>query len=250
MGDSNKITTAMILAAGRGTRMGNLSRRIPKPLLKMGGYSLLEIALRKLRRAGFRKVVVNVHHLAEQLEEFLENFHLPGLEILVSEEDELLGTGGGIAQAERFFAGETILVLNSDVLCDISLSDLLQFHRRHTALATMAVVPSRDYHHYRLVRFNSRGRLLGFHPKGESLPTAGRFGIFTGFQVLTPAARRYLQPRPSSVIDDFYLPSLQEGEEIAVFVHRGRWLDVGTEALFRQVQDMVVRGEVRLEDFM
>ena len=248
--EAQKMTTAMVLAAGRGTRMGRLSREIPKPLLKIGNYSLLEIALRKMQRAGFRRVVVNVHHLAEQLKAFLTRAASRELEILISEEAELLGTGGGIAHAERFFGGETVLVMNADVLCDLDLAALVRFHQQSAALATLAVVPSRDYRHYRLVRYEASGKLSGFHPRGTPLPEEGNFGIFTGFQVLTAAARSYLQPQPSSVIEAFYLPALQEGRQIAVYLHRGRWLDVGTEELFRQVRGMVERGELQVADFL
>jgi NDP-sugar pyrophosphorylase family protein len=132
---------AMILAAGVGTRLKPLTNNTPKALLKIGNYTLLEIILRRLASAGIRDIVVNVHHLADQITDFLSINNNFGMEISISNEaDELLDTGGAIKKASEYFAGEeTILVHNIDILSNLNFLDLINYHKKSDALITLAV---------------------------------------------------------------------------------------------------------------
>ncbi len=249
MKESTEIRTAMVLAAGFGTRMGELSRELPKCLLPVGHSTLLDLILQKIEKAGFQRVVINLHHQGEKIIQHLNTHYQGELEILYSMEPEILGTGGGIAFAEHFFAGETILTVNSDILSDISLPQFIHHYRQHPALATMAVFPSRNYQDYNLVifdkAFHHRGFLGKGNPPGEKMQT----GIFMGYQILTPQARKYLRPEFSSIITDFYLPALAEEQPLSVYVHRGEWVDLGTGDLYHQVNSRIKKREIALEQF-
>ncbi|GAB4367181.1 MAG: hypothetical protein Kow0042_07620 [Calditrichia bacterium] len=240
----------MILAAGFGTRMGDLTRSLPKPLLPLNRRPIIELILLKLKNAGIRQVIINLHYQKEPLKNYLKKNLPDGIELFISEEEEILGTGGGIAHAESFFRSETVLVVNSDILCDISLADFEQDHQQKNAVASMAVYPSRNYGDYSLVLYDKNFNLKGFLPKGKQPPEDMTTGIFTGYQILTPEARRYLQPVPSSVIDAFYRQALREGKQIAIYPHSGQWIDLGTKENYRSAVQQVKRGEIDLSIFI
>ncbi len=249
MSKINRIRTAMVLAAGFGTRMGELSRELPKCLLPVGNSTLLDLILQKLERAGIRRVVINLHHQGDKIRQHLDHRYQGKLDILYSQEPEILGTGGGIAYAEHFFPNETILTVNSDILSDISLPRFMEHFNRHPALATMAVYPSRNYQDYNLVIFDEQFRHRGFLGKGNPPTPEMQTGIFMGYQILTPEARQYLQPVFSSIITDFYLPALQKQQPLTVYVHRGEWVDLGTSDLYHQVNHRIRNQELVLENF-
>ncbi|RMF58458.1 MAG: nucleotidyltransferase family protein [Calditrichaeota bacterium] len=240
---------AMILAAGYGTRMKDLTRNLPKPLIPLNGFRLIDIHLLKLKREGFKRVIINIHYLREAMREYLTS-HDWGVEICLSEEEELLGTGGGIAYAEQFFEQQTIMTLNADVLCNISLQDFIRFHNSHLPLATMAIYPSTNTRDYTLVVFDNENQLVGFLPRNATLPKGLKSGIFTGYQILTPEARSYLTPHPQSIITAFYQQALKEDLPIKVFPVQGNWIDVGTRELYESVRDKIRKGELDITDFM
>jgi NDP-sugar pyrophosphorylase family protein len=129
---------AMILAAGKGTRLGFLGRTIPKVLLPVGGRPLLERHLNYLAREGFTRVVVNAHHLAPQVEAFVASYRGP-LHVCCIVEESLLGTAGGVRSALPQLGRDSFLVLYGDVLVDEPLGPMMEFHRRKGVLATLAV---------------------------------------------------------------------------------------------------------------
>ncbi|MDD4646467.1 MAG: nucleotidyltransferase family protein [Bacteroidales bacterium] len=132
---------AFILAAGIGTRLQPLTDNAPKALVKIGDYQLLEIVIRRLAGAGFRSLVINVHHFSGQVIDFLRSNNNFGLDICISDEsDELLDTGGAVKKAASFFQGEeNILVHNVDILSNMDYHALCAFHQEKDALVTLAV---------------------------------------------------------------------------------------------------------------
>jgi NDP-sugar pyrophosphorylase family protein len=141
---------AMILAAGLGTRLRPLTDDRPKALVEVSGRTLLEITLRRLRSFGIREVIVNVHHFADLIVEYLKANDQFGMQIEISREDDLLDTGGGLRKAADFFlrnnsprgsSDEPFVLHNVDVLSSIDLRAMVKFHRERDALATLATRP-------------------------------------------------------------------------------------------------------------
>ena len=132
---------ALILAAGLGTRLMPLTADIPKALVKVGGMTLLERAVRKLDSEGFSEIIVNVHHHGPKVIEFLAQLEVPGVNIAISDETgQLLDTGGGILKARWFLDGkEPFLVYNVDIITTLSLRKLFDDHLHNQCLATLAV---------------------------------------------------------------------------------------------------------------
>ena len=149
----------MILAAGLGTRLRPLTNDRPKALVEVAGRTLLEITLARLGEFGIRDVIVNVHHFADMVVDYLKSNANFGMHIQVSREDVLLDTGGGLKKAGWFFEGEEPFMLhNVDVISTIDLGRMVQFHKDNNALATLAV---KDRKTSRPLLFDDQLRLCG-----------------------------------------------------------------------------------------
>src|SRR5512133_1760820 len=136
---------AMVLAAGLGTRLRPITDTRPKALVEVNGHTLLEITLTRLRTFGVTEVIINVHHFADMVIDYLRANNNFGLQVEVSREDILLDTGGGLKKASPFFLRDTrtadapFVLHNVDVVSAVDLARMLRFHAKHRALATLAV---------------------------------------------------------------------------------------------------------------
>ena len=128
---------AMILAAGFGKRLGELTKSKPKPLLKVKGKPLIDYHIEKLISAGFKTIAINTHYLGNQISDHVVNFFGQKVEILISHENELLGTGGGIKKAISSFGNEDIVIINSDIYSDLDYRYFSKFSSN-----TLFVVPA------------------------------------------------------------------------------------------------------------
>ena len=155
---------AMILAAGLGTRLRPLTDDRPKALVEIGGRTLLEIALTRLRSFGIREVIINVHHFAGLVVDCLKANDNFGMRIEVSREEVLLDTGGGLKKAAQFFreeagsSDEPFVLHNVDVISTIDLRRMVEFHKENKALATLAV---HDRKSSRYLLFDEQSQLCG-----------------------------------------------------------------------------------------
>ncbi len=223
---------AMIFAAGLGTRLRPLTDTMPKALVPVGGQPLLHHLLVKLQRAGCTHVVVNVHHHAEQIIDFVAQ-HDYGMKIEISDEREmLLDTGGGLRHAAHFFAGdEPVLIHNVDILSNLSLENLYAAHRPET-LATLAV-SRRETSRYLL--FDADNRLQGWQNRqsGETKPphldTAGLSPYaFAGIHVVSPRIFAMMEEwNERFSIIDFYLQAMERECIVAYHPEPFKMLDVG-----------------------
>jgi len=223
---------AMIFAAGLGTRLGRLTEDCPKALVEVGGRPLLAHVLERLGAAGVSDVIVNVHHFADRVEEWL-GAHDCGPEVVVSREDELLDTGGGLKRAAWFFRGEEhFLIHNVDVLSDIDLAGLVEVHGIQGGLATLAVM---DHRASRYLLVDAAGLVCG-RRQGESAekdlrrePEGALKAVgFCGIHVATPELLTKLPSTGCYSITDAYLDLIEAGAEIRTApVGGARWRDCG-----------------------
>jgi len=250
MNKNQKIKTAMILAAGFGTRMKEMGKATPKALLLLDHLTPLDMTIHKLRKAGIKKIIINLHYLGTMIKEHLRQKKYLDMEIIFSEEKTILGTGGGIAFAESYFDCETILVVNSDILSDLSFNEFLENHYKINPLASMAVWPSQNIKEYALLLYDHNRRLIDILPKGQRINESGQTGIFMGYHILSPQARGYLKPFFSSVIEDFYRPALQENKKISVYPHQGCWIDIGSKENYFQILQDLDKGELNIQQLL
>jgi NDP-sugar pyrophosphorylase family protein len=132
---------AMVFAAGQDERLRPLTGKIPKALVPVAGRPMIEYPLLLLRHHGIREIIINLYHLGEQIEAYLNDGAKLGLEITYSKEQELLDTGGGLLKAKPFLQDGTFIVVNTDVLIDLPLADLIDFHRVKKATASLVLRP-------------------------------------------------------------------------------------------------------------
>ena len=164
---------AMILAAGLGTRLRPLTDSRPKALVEIAGRTLLEITLSRLRAFGIREVIINVHHFADLILEYLKTNDNFGMRVEVSREEILLDTGGGLKKAAWFFLEdsnrleEPFILHNVDVISTIDLRRMVRFHTENQALATLAM-QNRETSRYLL--FNEQLQLRGRRSSGTAIP--------------------------------------------------------------------------------
>jgi NDP-sugar pyrophosphorylase family protein len=223
----------MILAAGLGTRLLPLTKHTPKALVEIGGVTLLERTLGRLVEAGCDRVVINVHHHAESVSDFLAT-HRPETEVLVSvEPDGALETGGGLKKARHLFRGDrTILLHNVDVLSTIDLVVLAREHEASGALATLAVNRRPASRHLVFDESGLCGRIdtrTGLE-EWARVPSRRHWRAgFTGIHALSPGILGRLTEEGAFSIVRAYLRLAASGARIEPRDVTGdRWMDVGT----------------------
>lgn len=244
------IKTAMIMAAGYGSRLRHLTRKKPKSLLRIDGYTLLDIQIHKLKKIGIKRIIINLHYYGTIIKDHLKQHPHSGIEIIYSEEPEILGTGGGIAKAKDFFQDETIMVVNSDIISDISLQDFLTFYENKKAISAITVWPSGNYRDYALVRYNDKQEVSGFLLKEMEPNPKDLTGIFMGYYILAPEARKYLKPEFSSVVSDFFQIALREEKKINIFLHQGLWIDIGTQENYAYANRLISEKKIVLNTLL
>ena len=222
----------MILAAGIGSRLKPLTDKTPKALVKVGEFTMLDLAIAYLSKHGVDEIILNVHHLADQLMEYVAQKRWLGYNISISDETaELMNTGGGLQKASVFFEGETDFVLMAvDILTNLDLTQMLKQHRASGALVTLAVKErktSRD------LLFDSEGNLAGWkhNESGEVKSVKGRDskkGLgFSGIHIISTEIFKLIEETGAFSIVDLYL-RLAEKQEIKCFEHSGdKWLEFG-----------------------
>ena len=224
---------AMILAAGRGTRLGALTADLPKALVEIDGVTLLERVARRLVAAGVTDAIINLHHCGNMIPPFVERHGRFGLQrVAYSNEPELLDTGGGLKQAAWYFDDDrAFLVHNTDVLSDIDLTALLCAHADSGALVTLAAKARPTA---RPLLFDAEGQLVGRRtmergdiivrpPHGEPVPLG-----FCGIQAASPALFAKMTETGAFPIAESFLRLASLGEPILVHrVDDARWRDCG-----------------------
>ncbi|NML19696.1 nucleotidyltransferase family protein [Pseudoflavitalea sp. G-6-1-2] len=225
--------SAMIFAAGLGTRFKPWTDKHPKALAIINGKSLLQRNVEYLQQHGIKDVVVNVHHFSEQIIHAIDQNNGWGSNITISDErDAVLETGGGLKKAAPLFRDTTdpIVIINVDILTDLDLGAMLQSHRKNTPLATLAVT-NRSTSRYFL--FDENDTLTGWRnvTSGEEkirrVSSVVNQKAFSGIHVISPAIFPLIVQEGKFSIVDVYL-NLASEHIIRSFDHSGsRFIDVG-----------------------
>jgi NDP-sugar pyrophosphorylase family protein len=243
---------AMILAAGLGTRLRPLTNDRPKALVEVAGRTLLEITISRLRSFGVRGVIVNVHHFADMVVEYLKARNNFGMRIEVSREDELLDTGGGLKRAAWFFLedsadrDEPFILHNVDVISTIDLGRMVQFHNERQALATLAI-QERETSRYLL--FDEQLRLCGRRAGRDGTPELVRDCqqvkalAFSGVHVILPRIFSLMTEEGAFSIIPTYLRLAAQGENILGFrADEYYWRDLGRSENVAQAEEDAASG--------
>jgi len=238
---------AMVLAAGKGTRLLPLTGEVPKPMAPVAGKPIIQHIFELLAGSGIEEVHVNVCYLAEAiLQSYGEKAQVNGMMVDFAREEELMGTAGGVKRlADRF--DETFVVVMGDALTDIDVREVVAFHKEKGALATLALMPVDDTSQYGVVGLDPEKNILCFqekpHPR-EAISTLANTGIY----VLEPEVLEYV---PENTFFDFaqdVFPRLLEaGEKFLGYEGDFYWSDIGNLEAYRVAQRDVLLGKVRVQ---
>jgi len=216
------VIASMVLAAGLGTRLRPLTDHCAKPLVPVGDRPMVAHVLERLRTAGVSRIVVNSHHRVDEVRDFFRSQP----HVRVSEEQELLGTAGGVAYASESLGEGDVVVWNADILADVDLPALLQSHTGQTEGPRVAtLVLQRRGRGEGNVGIDETGRIVRLRQMRVADEAFG--GEFLGVHVIGAALRSRLPPR-GCLVGDVYIPALRSGAALYGFPHSAPFFDVGT----------------------
>ena len=240
---------AMILAAGFGSRLKPLTLSLPKPMFPVLNQPLLEHTLNLLSSQGIQDIIVNVHHLPDKIVEYFGDGTDFGVRLKFSKEEEILGTAGGLKKAQSFLEKETFLVMNSDVLADIDLNEVLSFHKEKKSCLTLVVRQDADPERYEPIELADDGRITRF--VGASIknpPATTQRVMFTGIQIMEPEIfSRISSGKFSGTAEDVFPAMIEEGLPVYGTLHEKYWIDMGTRETYIQAQANALDGKLLLK---
>jgi NDP-sugar pyrophosphorylase family protein len=231
---------AMIFAAGVGSRLKELTRATPKCLMEVGGKTMLERVVDRLKEVGVTALAINTHHHAEQVSDYIKSKGYFGLEVLISHEPVLLDTGGGLKKAAPFFAGEeAFLIHNADIYSNIDLAHLVEVHRSNNAVGTLAVMerPSK-----RGLYVDSGHHLIGWTQEENPAPKEASLYSFCGISVASHEIFSHMTAEGAfSIISSFLSAARATNRVYGELVTGVDWTDIGTPE-----QLEALRGRINL----
>ena len=212
---------AVILAGGKGTRLKPYTTVFPKPLMPIGDKPILEIVIGQLKSHGFDEAIITVGHLAELIMTFFGDGGKFGVKIKYSREDKPLGTAGGLGLIKNEL-NETFLMMNGDVLTTLDFSDLLNYHKRNGAIATIALKKRDVKIDFGVVEIDDGNSIVGYKekPKIEYLVSMGVYAF-------EPSVLEYINPHEYLDFPDIIKKLILNGETVKGYVYDGYWLDIG-----------------------
>ena len=216
-------TPVVILAGGKGTRLAPYTTTVPKPLMPVGEYPVLEILLRQLESYGFRHVTLAVGHLAGLIQAYFGDGNGVGLNLSYVYESHSLGTAGPLARIPP--PDSSILVLNGDLLTDLDFTGFVRFHRGRNAAATVGMTRRQLPVEFGVIEANDNGRIVGFREK-----PALDYLVSMGIYMFAPRVLDYI-PRGSAFdFPELLSRLLAAGEVVAGYESAGYWMDIGRPA--------------------
>lgn len=249
---------AMILAAGKGTRVRPITHTIPKPLIPILQKPVMEFLVELLRKHGFDQIMVNVSHLAEEIENYFRDGQRFGVEIGYSFEGRIvdgelvgkaLGSAGGLKKIQEFnpFFDDTFVVLCGDALIDLDLTEVVRIHREKGAIATVVTksVPKEEVSSYGVVVTDDEGKILAFQEK-PSVREALSTQINTGIYIFEPEIIDYIPVGQEYDIGSQLFPKLVELNLPFYAVNMDfEWIDIGKVPDYWEAVRSVLKGEVK-----
>lgn len=217
---------AMILAAGLGTRLLPYTNHTPKPLFTLSGQPILDDVIQRLRKAGCEEIVINTHHLHDKIETFIKTKNY-GFPLHLIHEPVILGTGGAIKNAADLLNNKSFILINSDILSDIDLRKIYDFHLTHRHPVTMVM---HDYPEFNNVSIDTNNCVITFHSEIAENRIA-----FTGIHVVDPNIFDYIPDGQFYSIIDAYRKIIANGQCVKVFISTDHyWLDIGKPESYKQ----------------
>jgi len=238
------MTSVVVMAGGKGTRIRPLTFSRPKPLVPVANRPILDYIIQRVLDSGYRKVVMTLGYLKDQIKSHvLEGY--TGIDFKFSVENEPLGTAGGVKAASSEI-DETFIVLSGDVLFDLNLREMVRFHRKKNALVTVALTPVEDPSHYGIAVLDDDGRINRFHEKPHPEEVFSKIAN-AGIYVMEPEVLEYIPLGNSDFSADIFPFLIENDAGIYGFLFDGYWNDVGKPNTFLRANHDALKGTVMPE---
>jgi len=233
----------VILAGGRGTRLRPYTTIFPKPLMPLDDMPILEVVIRQLKRAGFAKITMAVGHLAGLLEAYFGDGHKWGVEIEYSPEDRPLGTAGPLSLIDGL--SDTFLVMNGDILTTLNYAELIEYHRREEAIATVAMYDKEVEITLGVLKANEKNEIYDYIEK----PTI-KYQVSMGIYAFEPRVLEYIKPGEPCDLPDLIKTLIEHDEPVKGYHFNGYWRDIGRQEDYEKaVEEFVELKDTLLGDF-
>ena len=224
---------AIIMAGGKGTRLGPYTAVLPKPLMPLGDMPILELILRQLKHHGITEVTLAVNHLSHLIRAFFDEGQRLGMQISYSYEDHPLGTAGPLG-AVLDQLSDHFLLLNGDLLCTLDFSALVRTHLEQGAQGTIATYLREMKSDFGVLDVDEQRRLVGYREK-----PVYRHNVSMGLYVLSKeAVRPHVAPNVYLDMPDLMKKMLEAGQKVHCFAADGQWLDIGRPDDYALAQDL------------
>jgi len=222
---------ALILSAGLGTRLRPYTDHTPKPLFTISGRPLLDIVITQLIQAGCESIMINTHHLHEQIEAFVaqQAYAIP---VETRYEPHILGTGGAIINIKDFWNEQPFMVINADIVTTIDFRDVYDFHCRHGHPVTLVLTDDPEFNS---VITDADGCVAGFQTLSAEPDGATESAFtFTGIQVMDTEVLKFIDSRRPASSIDAYARMMAKGKTIKAYIsHNAYWKDIGTAERYK-----------------
>jgi NDP-sugar pyrophosphorylase family protein len=225
-----KFDTAVLLAGGLGTRLYPYTATIPKPLVKVGCYPIMEILIRQLLHYGFHNIVVAVNHRASQIESYFSTGSSYGVNLSYVRENKRLGTMGPLTKIKEL--PEHFLVVNGDILTDLDFRKLAESHVNSATNITVGAYRVKHKIAYGVIHSDDNQKIVDFEEK-PSIDVDVSMGICAMNQVVCES----IPKNQYYGFDDLVFSLLEKGDEINTFYHMGYWRDLGTPDEYQKANE-------------
>lgn len=229
-----------LLAAGRGTRLKELTANTAKPALPVAGLPMLAYSLNFFYQLhelqSVEKLVVNTHHCPDTITRLFDEVPHPW-QLTISHETELLDTGGGVKKCEALLRDGPVLLANADVVADVDIAKLLRFHRAREADLTIVTVPHPRANEIAPITIGEDDRVVDIN-RTFDIRNSGSH-LYAGIAVFEPVLFEYLKNEPSSIVYTGYTGLIAAGKRVCAYIHRDNWYDCGTPETYAAVNRAV-----------
>lgn len=242
---------AVIIAGGLGTRLRPLTYNTPKPIVPVANVPFVVHQIELLKTHGIKEIILNLHYLSHEIKAVLGDGKNLGVKLYYSIEERALGTAGAVKNAEQYFDKDPMIVFNGDVLTDINISQIINFHKKNKAKATLTLTRVEDPTAYGLILTDKEGRITNFieKPSWEEVAKYNSANtINAGIYVIDP---KLFKDVPTGVEYSFerqLFPSLLSRKEpMYAYVSDRYWIDIGKPTQYQQAHEAVLRNEVAIK---
>ncbi|MDR1137494.1 MAG: NDP-sugar synthase [Synergistaceae bacterium] len=238
---------AVFLVGGMGTRLRPLTNKLPKPMVPVMGRPLLERNIEKLKQHGIGEIILCTCYRPESFEEYFDQFDF-GIQIRYVQEDEPLGTGGAIKNAQQYLENDTCLVFNADIVNDIDFGKMLRFHKRKHADATIASVYVDDPTPYGVIECDENSDVISFTEKPKPHEIVSNY-INAGVYIFEPDIFKMIpSSRVVSIEREIFPKLLEKGKRVAAYKGCTYWLDLGTPKKYMRLHRDIFDGKYAVGD--